>query len=377
MQATAADQPKPLLQLGCVTKDYGEGLVLGGIDLGVYEGEFLTLLGPSGCGKSTTLRVIAGLEAPTSGRVYLDGVDITDFPPEKRDVNTVFQNYALFPHMNVYKNIAYGLKLRHASKNEIAQRVEEMLRMVQLQGYEKRMPSQLSGGQRQRVAIARALALRPRLLLLDEPLGSLDLQLRQQMQVELKRLQQELGITFIYVTHDQEEALNMSSRIAIMRGGRIEQIGTPEQVYERPESLFCARFIGQATLLRGAVSHIQASGECVLNAEGLALPAMADPAQLPEEGDRMALCLRPQRVHYGAEPSMGMSLEGVLQSKEYAGGTQRTRIELAPGVTVGAISQTAELDAYPVGSKLYVWWDIRHAPLVPDDDDLPPLKEAR
>ena len=373
---TVTADTAPLLRLGCVTKDFGQGLVLRGIDLDVYEGEFLTLLGPSGCGKTTLLRIIAGLETPSSGRVHLANADITALPPEKRDVNTVFQNYALFPHMNVAQNVAYGLRLQRMPKPDVKRRVQEMLAMVQLTGYERRMPSQLSGGQRQRVAIARALALQPKLLLLDEPLGALDLQLRQQMQQELKRLQRQLGITFIYVTHDQEEALNMSSRIVIMREGSIEQIGTPEQVYERPESLFCAGFIGQTNLLRGRITNVQPGGECVLDVDGLALPVMADPARLPEVDDAMALCLRPQRVQYGLGPRMDMRLEGTLQSKEYAGGMQRTRIELSPGVAISAVSQTTSLDSYPVGARLCVWWDIRHAPLVPDEDDLPEPKEA-
>ena len=222
----------PILRLEDLCKDYGQGMVLHHLSLDVYAGEFLTLLGPSGCGKTTTLRLIAGLERPTQGRVWLEGTDVTDFPPEKRHVNTVFQSYALFPHMNVLQNVAYGLKTAGVKKAERHRLAREALALVRLEGYEKRMPAQLSGGQRQRVAIARAVVLKPRVLLLDEPLGALDLKLRQQMQAELKRLQRELNITFIYITHDQEEALNMSTRIIVMRAGRAEQTGTPEEVYE-------------------------------------------------------------------------------------------------------------------------------------------------
>ncbi len=225
---------EPILRLEGLCKDYGEGLVLNGLSLDVYPGEFLTLLGPSGCGKTTTLRIIAGLERPTAGRVLIDGTDVTGLPPEKRPVNTVFQNYALFPHMTVFQNIAYGLKVLGISKSEQKERVTSALSLVRLAGFERRMPSQLSGGQRQRVAIARAVVLQPKVLLLDEPLGALDLKLRQEMQQELKSLQQKLGITFVYITHDQEEALNMSSRIVILNAGHIEQIGTPEEIYEHP-----------------------------------------------------------------------------------------------------------------------------------------------
>ena len=222
-----------MLEIRDLHKGFDGADVLRGVSLTIETGEFVTLLGPSGCGKTTTLRIVAGLTAPDAGSVLLDGADITALPPEKRDVNTVFQSYALFPHMNVERNIAYGLRLRGVKKDERARRVREMLRLVALEGFEGRMPSQLSGGQRQRIAIARALVLKPRLLLLDEPLGALDLKLRQQMQRELKDIQKRSGIAFLYVTHDQEEALNLSDRIAIMRDGLVEQIGAPEDALRR------------------------------------------------------------------------------------------------------------------------------------------------
>jgi putative spermidine/putrescine transport system ATP-binding protein len=226
-----------------------------GVDLDVYDGEFFSMLGPSGSGKTTTLRMIAGFEAPSEGRILLHGVDVTTVPPFDRDVNTVFQDYALFPHMSVGDNVGYGLVVRKIAKPERTARVTDALRMVRLEGYEGRKPSQLSGGQRQRVALARALVNRPRVLLLDEPLGALDLKLREEMQIELKAIQQQVGITFIYVTHDQEEALTMSDRLAVFNNGRIEQLGAPAEVYERPATPFVAGFVGTSNLLRGDVAQ--------------------------------------------------------------------------------------------------------------------------
>lgn len=237
-----------ILSLENIEKSFDGDNVLKNISLDIGRGEFVTLLGSSGCGKTTTIRIIAGLLTPDSGKVVLNSKDITMLAPEKRDVNTVFQNYALFPHMNVEKNIGYGLKLKKLPAKEIKAEVEKALSLVQLEGFEKRNPSQLSGGQKQRVAIARAIVNKPSVLLLDEPLGALDLMLRRQMQSELKKLQKALGITFIYITHDQEEALNMSSRIVVMRNGNIEQIGTPSEVYDTPKTAFVAEFVGGANL---------------------------------------------------------------------------------------------------------------------------------
>ena len=357
----------PILKLQGLYKDYGQGEVLSNFSLDVYAGEFLTLLGPSGCGKTTTLRIIAGLERPTAGQVFLENQEVTSLPPEKRGVNTVFQSYALFPHMNVFQNIAYGLRVQHISKAEQAERVREVLELVQLSGYERRMPQQLSGGQRQRIAIARALVLRPKVLLLDEPLGALDLKLRQQMQTELKKLQQQLGITFIYITHDQEEALNMSSRIVIMRRGQIEQIGTPEEVYEHPATLFAAGFIGQSNLLHGKIIATEGDGRCTLEVQGLPLPAYYPATKTFQKGDLAALCLRPQRVLYGEKLSVEWSLPGNIYSKEYTGGMQHTRISLSDSLFLSAVSQTVELDRYSLEESVQVGWDIRHAPLVPED----------
>ena len=238
-----------ILELKGIKKAFGGVPVLNGIDLKVEPGEFITLLGSSGCGKTTTLRIISGLEVPDSGTVLLEGADVTNTEPDKRGVHTVFQNYALFPHMTVEANIGYSLRIRGVKKPEIKSRVREMLELVQLEGFGSRMPGELSGGQRQRVAIARSVIDSPKVLLLDEPLGALDLQLRRMMQTELKRLQKKLGITFIYITHDQEEALNMSDRIAVMRDGLFEQLGTPNEIYDRPKTAFVARFVGSANIL--------------------------------------------------------------------------------------------------------------------------------
>lgn len=252
------------LELKEIKKSFTEGeAVLDNISLEISKGEFITLLGSSGCGKTTTLRIIAGLEQPDAGSVWLDGREVTGLEPNQRDVNTVFQNYALFPHMNVAENIGYGLKLKKVPKSEIRKKVSQMLELVQLEGYEKRKPSELSGGQKQRVAIARALVNNPKVLLLDEPLGALDLQLRRAMQIELKHLQKKLGITFIYITHDQEEAINMSDRIAVMKDGRIEQIGTPDEIYNHPKTSHVATFVGNANILHGVAESIQGENAIV------------------------------------------------------------------------------------------------------------------
>lgn len=252
------------LELKEIKKSFTEGeAVLDNISLEISKGEFITLLGSSGCGKTTTLRIIAGLEQPDAGSVWLDGREVTGLEPNQRDVNTVFQNYALFPHMNVAENIGYGLKLKKVPKSEIRKKVSRMLELVQLEGYEKRKPSELSGGQKQRVAIARALVNNPKILLLDEPLGALDLQLRRAMQIELKHLQKKLGITFIYITHDQEEAINMSDRIAVMRDGCIEQIGTPDEIYNHPKTSYVATFVGNANILHGVAESIQGENAIV------------------------------------------------------------------------------------------------------------------
>ena len=268
--------------------------VLKGISLAIGKGEFITLLGSSGCGKTTTLRIIAGLETPDGGQVFLDGKDVTSLAPEARDVNTVFQNYALFPHMNVADNIGYGLKLKKTPKEEIRRKVKEMLELVQLPGYEKRKPSELSGGQKQRVAIARALVNNPKVLLLDEPLGALDLQLRRAMQIELKRLQKKLGITFIYITHDQEEAINMSDRIAVMNEGRFEQIGSPDEIYNHPRTSYVATFVGNANILKGRAAGTE-NGCVLVELPGGIMPVDAAGEEI-KEGEEVTLAVRSENI---------------------------------------------------------------------------------
>jgi spermidine/putrescine transport system ATP-binding protein len=294
----------PDVRLIELTKHYREIVAVDAISLDIRAGEFFSLLGPSGCGKTTTLRMIGGFELPTSGRVELRGRDVTTDPPEHRPVNMVFQSYALFPHLTVFENVAFGLRRRKVPDREARRRVGAALELVRLTGYDRRPPAELSGGQQQRVALARALVCAPAVLLLDEPLGALDLKLRRQLQVELKRVQVEVGITFVYVTHDQEEALALSDRIAVMNGGRIEQLGTPEELYDRPRTRFVADFIGTTNLLVGkvtsiagdsAVLELEAGGHCIVDADGLAPGAAVEIAIRPE-----ALELSPRIVPDGA-----------------------------------------------------------------------------
>ena len=348
-----------LLSLQHINKDFGEGEVLSDISLDVHRGEFVTLLGASGCGKTTTLRIISGLETADEGRVLLGGRDMTDLPPEKRPVNTVFQSYALFPHMNVEKNVAYGLRLRGMDKRAIDARVREMLELVQMSDHARRMPSQLSGGQRQRIAIARALALEPELLLLDEPLGALDLQLRRQMQVELKRLQKQLGITFIYITHDQEEAVNMSDRIAVMRSGRFEQIGTPEEIYDAPMTRYVAQFIGRSTILTGTVTAVNGD-TAVIEDENGRYPADASRARLTP-GEACDLCVRTERMRVSREPVPGFSLPCTVKEARYAGGSVLTYVTMAGGAEAVATGEERMADAAQPGDTVYLCWNPAQA----------------
>lgn len=356
---------QPLLSLRSLSKTFETQKVLCGIDLDVYAGEFLTLLGPSGCGKTTTLRIIAGLETPDGGQVFLEGKDITNLPPEKRAVNTVFQNYALFPHMNVYKNIGYGLRMRGIDKKTIDEKVNHILSLVQLEGYGKRMPFQLSGGQRQRVAIARSAVLEPKILLLDEPLGALDLQLRRQMQFELKSMQQRLGITFIYITHDQEEALNMSDRIALMQNGKFVQIDTPHNLYEKPNTVFAATFIGETNLLEGRVVSMN-ENEVMLDMNGVHIPAKRE--EWVKSGQDLCLCIRAERLHYSRKQrECRQALTGVMRGSRYTGSVRTALLELANGQTLISRRTTESEEDIMPGEPICIWWDTETACLVVDD----------
>jgi putative spermidine/putrescine transport system ATP-binding protein len=322
------------VRLDGIVKRYGDVAAVDGIDLEIRRGEFFTLLGPSGSGKTTCLRLIAGFERPDAGRVELGGRDVTALPPAERDVNTVFQDYALFGHMTVAANVGYGLRVRKVARAERDSRVADALAMVRLEGFGDRRPSQLSGGQRQRVALARALVNRPRVLLLDEPLGALDLKLRQQLQVELKRIQQEVGITFVYVTHDQEEALTMSDRIAVVDGGRIVQVGSPRAVYERPDSSFVAGFVGVSNLLELAVARIDGDSIHLRLGEGDVVIAAAGEGGSAAAGRMAVVTVRPERIalHTGARlPDGGCHARGTVRESLYAGPTTRFVVELDGG----------------------------------------------
>ncbi|WP_132014140.1 ABC transporter ATP-binding protein [Hydrogenispora ethanolica] len=349
-----------MVQLVNVVKDFGSFKAVKNISLDIKQGEFLTLLGPSGCGKTTTLRMIAGFEEPTSGRILLEGRPVEDKQPHERNVNTVFQNYALFPHMNVYHNIAFGLVMKNVPKAEVSRKVGEAIALVQLTGFEKRMPDQLSGGQCQRVAIARAIVNSPKVLLLDEPLGALDLKLRKQMQVELKHLQKRLGITFVYVTHDQEEALTMSDRIAVMNRGVIEQIGTPDQIYERPETRFVAGFIGETNLFEGVVGAID--GRYVLvDFENGRVPVVDRDLRV---GDAVYLAVRPERIRCGFDrEEHGPVLRGWFKERIYAGSVLKTIVSLpnSQEVVVNEMAGQTPSELLEEGKEIYLSWDPEHA----------------
>lgn len=348
------------LELKKISKSFSkEETVLKEIRLSIGKGEFITLLGSSGCGKTTTLRIIAGLEMPDSGRVFLEGKDVTDLPPEARNVNTVFQNYALFPHMTVADNIGYGLKLKKVPKAEIKKRVSEMLELVQLPGYEKRKPSELSGGQRQRVAIARSLINNPKVLLLDEPLGALDLQLRRTMQIELKKLQKKLGITFIYITHDQEEAINMSDRIAVMNHGNFEQIGSPDEIYNHPKTSYVATFVGNANILRGTTEDME-NGFLKVSLAGSSVFVAAD-GNMPEKGTLVTLAVRSENIVLDESCQKGLSAE--IVEKSFAGGLLRVVLKLGDGTEVIASRYGIDASVQP-GQKVTCFFDPENAVLV-------------
>lgn len=339
-----------------VEKSFGKNKVVKKMNFEIKEGEFLTLLGPSGCGKTTTLRMIAGFEEASSGTIKVQGESIEDKEPFERDVNTVFQNYALFPHMTVFDNIAYGLKIRKKPKDEITIKVNEMLDLVQLKGYENRKPDALSGGQKQRVAIARALINNPKVLLLDEPLGALDLKLRKQMQVELKRLQKKLGITFIYVTHDQEEALTMSDRIAVMNEGVIEQLATPREIYDRPLTKFVADFIGESNIFDGKVKGLH---DGILDVETTA-GTMKVNGNGFDVDELIHVSIRPEYIKVSSKPAEGFNLKGTVKDYIYMGTVIKTSVDLKDNTEI-KYSRFEKDEDFKEGDSVNIYWNPEKA----------------
>ncbi len=326
--------PGGAVQLRALTKRFDDTVAVDGIDASIEGGEFFSMLGPSGCGKTTTLRMIAGFERPTSGEILLDGSDVSTTPPHRRNVHTVFQNYALFPHLDVHGNVAFGLRRHKVARDELRRRVEEALELVELGGYGGRRPQQLSGGQQQRVALARALVLRPAVLLLDEPLGALDAKIRKQLRLELKALQEEVGITFVFVTHDQEEALSMSDRVAVMNAGRIEQIGTPAEVYEDPATVFVADFLGTSNMMDATVLD-GGTSECALRVGDSRLRATG--GELRARGP-VKVVARPERVQLHPHGTSGVEncLPGMVERTVYVGASMQVIVRLATGAQLQA-----------------------------------------
>jgi len=351
----------PILQIESVQKSFGSISALDDVSLSVHDGEFLSLLGPSGCGKTTLIRIIAGFESPTAGDVKIDGRSIVQTPPYRRPIGMVFQNLALFPHLSVFDNIAYGLRIKRLPASTITAKVGKALEMVALAGYDKRYIGEISGGQRQRVALARAIITEPRVLLLDEPLGALDMKIRRQMQIELKQIQQELGTTFIFVTHDQDEALTMSDRIAVFRDGKIEQVDTPQRIYERPATRFVAEFVGDTNLIAGVV-QVGPAGNCVLHSQSLSCEIPLTQASHPV-GVSMGASIRPQFL-YLAEPAQTRLQMKVLRYA-YGGPLVRAWLSVA-GTTLIADWRSSDVPVLPEpGSTVAIGWHDAHVVSVP------------
>ncbi len=353
------------LELANLWKDFGEGSVVSDVSLTLREGELFSILGPSGCGKTTTLRMIGGFEAPTRGRILLDGKDITRLPPNRRPVNTVFQSFSLFSHLSVAENVAFGLREKRIRRPERERLVAEALALVRLEGYGKRRPQQLSGGQQQRVALARAIVNRPRVLLLDEPLGALDLKLRKAMQIELKALQERLGMTFVYVTHDQEEALTMSDRITVMQEGRVRQVGTPEEIYDYPNSRYVADFVGAANCLPGLVGGRKRDGYEFRIPGQPAVRAIATASAAP--GTEGCLVVRPERCRLTA-PGEGVGLAGQIADILFVGPHWSYLVELPAGhsITVYVPHLPSGKKTAAVGDQVFVTWSEHDARIVGD-----------
>lgn len=349
-----------IAELRNVDKSFGTDKVLSNLDLTIYYGEFLTILGPSGCGKTTILRLIAGFESPDSGDIIINEKIVNDIPPNKRAVNTVFQNYALFPHLSVYDNVAFGLRMEKKDSGYINKNVNEALKLVKLEGFSDRKPSQLSGGQQQRVALARAIVKKPLILLLDEPFSALDYKLRKQMQIELKQIQRNLGITFVFVTHDQEEALSMSDRVVVMDHGKIEQIGTPKNVYESPNNLFVASFIGEVNILDAVVEDIS-SGKMTIKVEQ-GLSYRVSHKEKYAKNDKIKVVLRPEDLRIESLKNVRSAknkLIGRIEETNYKGATVDSTIILENGKRLLAsefFDETDEYFEYKIGEKVVIDW---------------------
>ncbi len=371
-----AHVPQVEVRLVQVVKKFGEVFAVDHIDLEVQDGEFFSLLGPSGCGKTTTLRMIGGFEQPTAGLIELHGDDVTWLPPYQRNVNTVFQNYALFPHLTIYENVAFGLRRKGVKDSEVKSRVTEMLELVELPGFEKRKPTQISGGQAQRVALARALINRPAVLLLDEPLGALDLKLRKQMQVELKRIQQEVGITFIYVTHDQEEAMTMSDRIAVMNRGRYEQLGEPETLYERPQTRFVAGFLGVSNLLPGKVAE---RGDPYTSVEVGGAVTVQVPRASIDGAANVDVGVRPEKIRMHGLDEFVLpthnKLLGTVRDAAYLGVSTQYIVETRAGMPITVYEQNLERatrsELWAPGVEVVLTWSPDHTFVVPTETETP------
>ncbi len=370
----SGDPVVPAIELVDVTKRYGEAVALDEISLRIESGEFFCLLGPSGCGKTTTLNLIGGFVPLTSGELRIEGRRVNDLPPHRRNVNTVFQNYALFPHMTVAENVAFGLRMEGLPSGEVGRRTAEYLELVDLGSYGDRYPTQLSGGQAQRVALARALAKRPAVLLLDEPLGALDLKLRKQMQVELARIHRQVGTTFVFVTHDQEEALSMATRIAVMSGGKVRQIGTPREIYIRPVDRFVAAFIGESNFLDGELTN-SGDGPAFRLRNGTVLPARAGTASASPNG-RVALMVRPESVAVGWAPPPGSAQAAVISGRAtnvaFMGNHTRITVQTDAGALVALRFHESDQRAAEeelVDREVQVWWDPGESTVVAAGDE--------
>lgn len=355
-----------------VTKRFGPVVAVDAVSIEVPRGEFFSLLGPSGCGKTTLLRMLAGFESPSEGEIYIDDSPMSPVPPHLRPTNMVFQNYAIFPHLNVWQNIAYGLRKDRLSKDEMRKRVDELLEMIKLPGYGDRRSDQLSGGQRQRVALARALIKRPKVLLLDEPLGALDKKLREEMQIELRQLQQTVGITFIFVTHDQEEALTMSDRIAVMFNGKVMQVADPHTLYELPTSAFVANFIGSMNFLRGQV-RAREGKELIIDTDGFgSVTASGERADFASEGDRVLVAVRPEKLNLSAAPKNGSQIEGAIATSAYLGDRSHYYVRV-PGcerpIAVAAQNFDRQVEGYlSEGVPVWLSWSMESLVVLPRDE---------